>query len=60
MGKTCLSCGLKLANQNKIGYCYPHRKLSPIIKNVQGLHVPWNLRVITRKENCSKHTKVGY
>ena len=27
-------------------------------KNVRGLHVPWNLRVITKQENCRKGNKL--
>jgi len=27
-------------------------------ENVSGLHVPWNLQVITHSENCKKHNKV--
>jgi hypothetical protein len=27
-------------------------------KNVTGLHVPWNLRVVTKSENCSKGNKL--
>lgn len=27
-------------------------------KNVSGLHVPWNLRVITASENCSKKERL--
>lgn len=26
-------------------------------KNTSGLHVPWNLQVITETENCIKHNK---
>lgn len=28
-------------------------------KNVRGLHVPWNIRVISHSENCSKGERVG-
>jgi len=28
--------------------------------NVSGLHVPWNLRVITHVANCKKHNKFDY